>query len=85
MILKVKRQHKDVTENFDYTTIADRLLTVSWSNYCHPNGVVKPVYGIPNFQLTAKAVLSKGRTLKYSQIILRIKTKDQQPIHAGMS
>ena len=29
---KVKRQHKDANKNFDYTTIADRLRTVSWSN-----------------------------------------------------
>ena len=25
-------QHKNATKNFDYTTIADRLWTVSWSN-----------------------------------------------------
>ena len=29
-------------QNFDYTTIADRLRTVSWSNNSHPTGVVKP-------------------------------------------
>ena len=34
----------------------DRLRTVSWSNDGHPNGVVKQVYGIPSFPLTAKAV-----------------------------
>ena len=49
-------QHKNATKNFDYTTIADRLRTVSWGNDSHPTGVVKPVYGIPTFQLTAKAV-----------------------------
>ena len=32
-------------QNFDYTTIAERLSTVSWSNYCHPTGVVKPITG----------------------------------------
>ena len=47
---------KNATKNFDYTTIADRLRTVSWGNDSHPAGVVKPVYGIPTFQLTAKAV-----------------------------
>ena len=41
--------HKNATiqkrhQNFDYTTIADRLRTVSWSNNSHPTGVVKPVY-----------------------------------------
>ena len=35
---------------------------ISWSNYCHPTDVVKPVYGIPIFLLTKKAELSKGHT-----------------------
>ena len=41
---KSKKQRdniKNATKNFDYTTIADRLRTVSWSNSCHPTGVVK--------------------------------------------
>ena len=42
-------QHKNATKNFDYTTILDRLRTVSWSNNSYPTGVVKPVYGIPTF------------------------------------
>ena len=29
---KTKGQHKNATKNFDYTTIADRLRTVRWSN-----------------------------------------------------
>ena len=29
---KVKRQRKDANKTFDYTTIADRIGTVSWSN-----------------------------------------------------
>ena len=29
---KTKRQHTNATKNFDYTMIADRLRTVSWSN-----------------------------------------------------
>ena len=33
--------------NIDYTTIEDRRKAVSWSNYCHPTGVLKPVYRIP--------------------------------------
>ena len=49
-------QHKNATKNFDYTTIADRLRTVSWGNNSLPTGVVKPVYKIPTFLLTAKAV-----------------------------
>ena len=29
---KIKGQHTNATKNFDYTTIADRLRTVSWGN-----------------------------------------------------
>ena len=41
-------QHKNATKNFDYTTISDRLRTVSWSNDSYPTSVVKlkQVYGI---------------------------------------
>ena len=39
----------NATKKFDYTAIADRLRMVSWSNYSHPAGVVKPVYGLPTF------------------------------------
>ena len=51
-------QHKDATKNFDYTKIADRLRTVSWSNNGHPTGVVKWVYGYPAFPLTTKGHIS---------------------------
>ena len=51
-------------QKFDYTLIADRLRTVSWSNNSHPTGVAKPIYGIPTFPLTTKAVWSKGHTIK---------------------
>ena len=30
----------NATKKFDYTAVADRLRTVSWSNYGHPTGVV---------------------------------------------
>ena len=55
-IQKATWQHKNATKNFDYTTIADRLGTVSWSNSSHPTGVVKPVYERSTFPLTATAV-----------------------------
>ena len=32
-------------QNFDYTTIADRLRTVSWSNDNYPTSVIKLVNG----------------------------------------
>ena len=47
---------KTATKNFDYTTIADRLRTVSWSNSSHPTGVVKPVHERSIFPLTATVV-----------------------------
>ena len=56
---KSKKQRdniKNATKSFDYTTIADRLRTVSWSNSSHPTGVVKPVYERSTFPLTATAV-----------------------------
>ena len=40
----------------DYTTIADRLRTVRWSNNSNLTGVVKPVYERSTFPLTATAV-----------------------------
>ena len=55
-IQKATWQHKNVTKNFNYTTITDRLRTVSWGNDIHPTDVVKPVCWIPTFPLTAKAV-----------------------------
>ena len=35
------------TKKFDYTAVADRLRTVSWSTYGHQTGVVNLDYG-PN-------------------------------------
>ena len=55
-IKKATWQHKNTTNKFDYTTIADRLRTVSWSNSSHPTGVVKVVYERSTFPLIATAV-----------------------------
>ena len=49
-------------KNFDYTTIADRLKTVSWGNDSHPTCVVKPVYGIPT-----SPTYHKSRVIKRTQ------------------
>ena len=35
----------NATKKFDYTAVADRLRTISCSNYGHPTGVVNLVYG----------------------------------------
>ena len=61
---KKQRDDKKRHQNFDYTAIADRLRTVSWSNSSYPTGVVKPVYERSTFPLTATAVLSKGHTFE---------------------
>ena len=55
-IQKATWQHKKSHQNFDYTTIADRLRTVSWGNDSFPTGVVKPVNGIPTHPLTTTVV-----------------------------
>ena len=39
---------KNATKKFDYTAVADRLRTVSWSNYSHPTGVVNRFTGPPS-------------------------------------
>ena len=49
-------QQNYATKKFGYTPIAGRLRTISWGNDSHPTAVVKPVYGIPTFPLTAQAV-----------------------------
>ena len=46
-VRRAKWQHKQRNKKFDYRAVADRLRTVSWSNYGHPTGVVNLVYG-PN-------------------------------------
>ena len=62
-IQKATWPHKNATKKFDYTTIADRLKTVSWGNNIHPTGVVKPVYGIQTFPLTQKQCNKKNKHL----------------------
>ena len=63
-IQKAMWQHLNATKNLDYTTIADRFTTVNWSSDSYPAGMVKPVYGIQTFTLTARTLLTKGHTFK---------------------
>ena len=42
---KTKVTTHKTPQNCDYIAIADQLRTVSCSNYSHPIGMVKPVYG----------------------------------------
>ena len=53
----------NATKKLDYTAVADRLRTVSWSTTANQNGVVNLVYG-PNLPTPATAVKSKGHTYK---------------------
>ena len=53
---KALHPQKKTNTKIDYTTIADRLYAISWSNDSCPIGVVKPVYGNPTFLLTPMAV-----------------------------
>ena len=73
---------KTATKNLDYTTIVDRIRTVSWSKNSHPTCVVKPIYESLTFPPTATAMFSEGLTFKNLEIILLIKTEDQQPTKA---
>ena len=67
-------------QNFYYTTIANQLRTVSWSNNIHSIDVVKPGYGIRTFTLTN--YLSKRHPFKDFSLIILIK-KTRQPKRRG--
>ena len=76
-ILKATWQHKNATKNFDYTTIADRLRTVSWGNSFHPTDVVNLVYERSIFPLTAihgymlKVYQKSNEAVLYNMTILK--------------
>ena len=55
-VKKAEGQFKTAPKTKDYTTIADQLRSVSWSDDIIQAGVDKPVYGIPTFPLASKAV-----------------------------
>ena len=42
-----KWENKNAIKKYDFTTLPDRLRTVSWNNYSHPTDTVKQVYGYP--------------------------------------
>ena len=46
----------NATKKFDFTAVADRLRTVSWSNYGHPTGVVNRFTGQTSPLTAASAV-----------------------------
>ena len=54
----------NATKKFDYTAVADRLRTVSWSNYSHPTGVVN--------RFTVCKIRKRGPRCK--QIVIRFMT-----------
>ena len=57
-VKRAKWQHKQRHKKSDYTAVADRFRTVSWSNFGHPTGVVKLVYG-PNFPISRNSRVIK--------------------------
>ena len=64
-IQKATWQHNNATKNFDYTTLADRLRTVSWRYSSHSTGVVKPVYERSSFQLSNSRLIKKTHIWKF--------------------
>ena len=64
-------QHKNATKNFDYTTISDRLRTVSWSKDSYQLVWLKPVNGIPTFppkRIKTKHNFSAAVSIKYHDL-----------------
>ena len=57
--LTTKKHH----QNFDYTTIADRLRTASWSNNNHPTGVVLNGLRVPNPPTNHKSRVIKSQKI----------------------
>ena len=57
-------QHNNATKNFDYTTIAARLKTISESNTSHSLVCLNQLTGIQPSHLPQQSCLSKGHTLK---------------------
>ena len=53
----------NATKKFDYKAIADRLRTVSWSNYSHPTGVVNP-FTVPPSNSPQQPCNQKGTHLQ---------------------
>ena len=68
--------NKNATKKFDYTAVADRLRTVSWSNYGLPTGVVNLVYG-PNLPTPRNS-----RVIKRTMVILSIPTYEYLHSHS---
>ena len=68
---RAKRQHKQRNKKFDNIAVADRLRTVSWSNYSHPTGVVNRFTG-PTFLLKQEPC-NQNETRKYKCTISFIK------------
>ena len=73
--LKTNGQHKNATKNFDYTTIADKLRTISWSNKNDPTGVAKPVYG---YQRTHISKLVNNHPYIDITSLYRLRTNSQR-------
>ena len=56
----------NATKKFDYTVVADRFRTVSWSNYGHPTGVVNRFTG-PTFPLPLLTIFTYCYIIEYTR------------------
>ena len=72
----------NATKMFDYTAAADRLTTVSWSNYDHPTGVVNLVYGpnlpTPRNSRVIQMKINKNKSLSIICLMYAFVQHDQQ-------
>ena len=69
-VKRAKWQHKQRNKKFNYTAVADRLRTVSWSNYGQPTGVVYRFYRA-NLPTHRNSCVIEGKNMKillYSDI-----------------
>ena len=59
----------NATKKFDYTAVADRLRTVSWSNYSQPTGVVYR-YDSLNVLLLCTWCIASAKVARYHLLSL---------------
>ena len=73
----------NATKKFDYTAVADRLRTASWSSYGHPAVVVNLVYG-PNLPTPPNSlVIKRTHVLKFVNKPLCRQQTNSQPKRRG--
>ena len=61
---KQRIKHTNASKKIRFQNDCGSTKNGNWIDDSHTTGVVKPVYVIPTFPLTAKAVLLKGHIFK---------------------